>query len=81
MRKTIKNVIMVVLVLMTSCQVSLKWKIGPVIAQSTMIPRATINVTGRPAAREAKRAAWVNQDAPLLFIGWTVLACRGRQDN
>jgi len=33
----------VVPVLITSCQVSLKWKIGPVHAQATTIARAAPN--------------------------------------
>ena len=41
---------MVVEVLMTSCQVSLKPKIGPVTAHATTIANAIRNVAGRPAA-------------------------------
>src|SRR5262249_4188979 len=56
MRKTMRKVMMVVPVLMTSCQVSLKWKIGPVIAQTRTIPRARQNAAGRPETRAAHRA-------------------------
>src|SRR5690349_18356626 len=62
MRNTIRNVIIVVLVLMTSCQVSLNLKIGPVMAQTTMMIMAIIKVMGLPAAREAALAVRVNQD-------------------
>ena len=41
---------MVVPVLMTSCQVSLKPKIGPVTAQTTMMATQAANVMGLPAA-------------------------------
>src|SRR5437762_2277899 len=51
MRNTIKNVMMVVPVLMTSCQVLLKWKIGPVTAQRATTPSAARNACGRPVAR------------------------------
>ncbi len=39
--RLIKKVIMVVPVLMTNCQVSLKWKNGPVRAQPRIIPTAS----------------------------------------
>ena len=45
-RNTIRNVMIVVPVLMTSCQVSLKPKNGPLTAQITMIARAAQNVAG-----------------------------------
>ncbi len=40
---------MVVDVLMTSCQVSLKPKSGPLIAHTTMTANAIRNAAGRPA--------------------------------
>src|SRR3954465_11073278 len=49
-RKTIKNVTMVVPVLMTNCQVSEKPNNGPVIAQTRITPAARIKVDARPAA-------------------------------
>ena len=45
-RKTIRKVTMVVPVLMTSCQVSLKWKSGPVTAQTRMTTTARPKVEG-----------------------------------
>src|SRR5436190_22603637 len=56
MRKTIRKVTMVVAVLITSCQVSLNPKIGPVKAQITMVKRAIPNASGWPAARALFRA-------------------------
>lgn len=47
---------MVVLVFMTSCQVSLNLKIGPMTAQATMIIKAATKETGCPVAREVHRA-------------------------
>jgi hypothetical protein len=52
MRKTIKNVMMVVPVLITSCHVSLKPKIGPVTAQMTINNNAKRNAPCRPLARD-----------------------------
>src|SRR5512141_2138684 len=68
MRKTIRKVMIVVLVLITSCHVSLKWKRGPVIAQTRMIPRATIKVAGLPAVCDAHFAARVNHDKFRLLM-------------
>ena len=51
MRKTIRKVTMVVPVLITSCQVSLKPKIGPASAQIRTMATASTKVTGRPHAR------------------------------
>ena len=50
-------------------QVSLNWKIGPVIAQMRMMATAIIKVMGRPEAREAALAVRVNQERrlPLSF--------------
>src|SRR5262245_6281051 len=49
MRKTIRNVTIVVPVLMTSCHVSEKWKIGPVTAHARMTATATANAQELPA--------------------------------
>ena len=70
MRKTIKKVTMVVLVLITNCQVSLYRKIGPVAAQIRMIIRAMIKVGGRPAKRAVHFAKCVKRDVD--FIGLMV---------
>src|SRR5205814_4878992 len=50
MIKTIRNVMIVVPVLMTSCHVSEKLKIGPVTSQTITITQATINAAGLPEA-------------------------------
>ena len=68
MRKTIKNVMMVVPVLMTSCQVLLKWKIGPVTAQRITTPSAARNACGRPVAR-AVALEQVVKKLLVVFIG------------
>src|SRR4051812_17592502 len=47
-RNTIRNVMMVVEVLITSCQVSLKPNIGPLRAQTSTSAIATKNETGLP---------------------------------
>jgi len=44
---------MVVPVLMTSCHVSEKWKIGPVMSQATMTKKARRNAAVDPVARDA----------------------------
>src|SRR5580765_1862657 len=48
MRKTIKNVMMVVPVLMTSCHVSENLKTGPVTPHTTIVARATANAHEPP---------------------------------
>src|SRR5688572_14070934 len=48
-----RNVTIVVAVLITSCQVSLKPNSGPLTPQSTMIAIAPANTYGRPQKREA----------------------------
>src|SRR5271170_1515164 len=48
MTKTIRNVMMVVLVLIMSCHVSEKLNSGPLSAHVAMISRAIANVSGRP---------------------------------
>src|SRR5690242_15129216 len=56
-RNTIRNVTMVVPVLITSCHVSEKWKIGPVTSQTTITITASANAHELPdqsvTAREA----------------------------
>jgi hypothetical protein len=47
-RKTIRNVMMVVLVLMINCHVSLNPNNGPVAAQITITETAIRKVPGRP---------------------------------
>src|ERR1043166_8506720 len=61
MRNTIRNVMMVVPVLMMSCQVSLKPKSGPVIAQSAITATAAVNAIGRPVTFAVALAKRVNQ--------------------
>src|SRR5512132_341284 len=51
MTNTMRKVMMVVAVLITSCQVSLKSNRGPVTTQTTMTPTARVKVIGRPLAR------------------------------
>src|SRR5215475_12684356 len=51
---------------MTSCQVSLKPKTGPVPAQTTITVTATRKATGRPVARAVHLAKRVNQDLDLV---------------
>jgi hypothetical protein len=52
MRKTMRKVTIVVPVLMTSCHVSLNWKMGPVIAHVATTSTASTNVPGRPTRRD-----------------------------
>src|SRR6185503_10004200 len=59
---------MVVPVLMTSCQVSLKPKSGPLTAQATMMPAAMKKVTGRPDARAVHLAMRVNRERDLVGL-------------
>jgi len=61
MRNTLRKVMIVVPVLTTSCQVSLKPKSGPVIAHATRIATAAANATGRPAIFAVPLAKRVNQ--------------------
>ena len=50
-------------VLMTSCQVSLKWKIGPVAAHTRMTMTAARKVAGFPVNVEAHFARrWKRND-------------------
>src|SRR5688572_19637311 len=69
MRKTMRNVTMVVPVLITSCHVSLKPNRGPLAAQITTMPNAVMNAIGRPVARAVVLAKRANHDEffiPLL---------------
>src|SRR5690242_14245618 len=57
-RNTIRKVMIVVPVLITNCQVSPKWKNGPLAAQTATINTAARKVAGRPdwrAVASAKR--------------------------
>src|ERR1700704_4830580 len=67
MRKTIKNVMMVVPVLMTSCQVSLNRNSGPVTSQARITPTARLKVAGLPVTRAVALARRVNRDRD--FVG------------
>ena len=60
MRKTIRNVTIVVPVLITSCQVSENWKNGPVIAHTTTVPSASAKTQARPTSREVAFATSAN---------------------
>ncbi len=53
MMNTIRKVTIVVAVFMTNCHVSLKWKIGPVIAHAAISAAAKVNMIGRPVMRAA----------------------------
>ena len=59
MRNTMRNVTMVVPVLMTSCHVSEKPKIGPLNPQTITIAQQRMKVIGRPAACAIVVAKWV----------------------
>lgn len=61
-----RKVTIVVPVLITSCQVSLKPKSGPVIAQTTIVPNARIKAAGRPVACAAAFAKRLNHE--FFFI-------------
>ena len=64
---------MVVPVFMMSCQVSLKSKSGPDIAQRTNVAKAMVNAAGRPTAREAHLANRVKKEGffvTLITIYW-----------
>ncbi len=67
---------------MTSCQVSLKPKIGPVTAQTTMTATASRKVTGRPvsqavACENQLNHSWIflpHEGDALLRIAHTLCA-------
>src|SRR6266478_4250418 len=63
MRNTMRKVMIVVPVLMTSCHVSLKLKIGPVMAQIVTTAAARKKIAGLPQKSEAWRAKRPNQSA------------------
>lgn len=65
MRNTIRNVMMVVPVLMTSCQVSLKSKRGPLRPQTTTTHRASMKARGPPMTRAA---VWANRENRLPLL-------------
>src|SRR5262249_36198951 len=67
MRNTIRKVIIVVPVLMTSCHVSLKPNTGPVHAHTTIPVTATPKAIGRPVTRAVHLAKRTNHD--LDFVG------------
>jgi hypothetical protein len=46
---------------MTSCQVSEKWKTGPVTAHATIMRHARAKVDARPHCREVHWAAVLNE--------------------
>src|SRR2546426_5089963 len=68
MRNTIRNVITVVAVLMMSCQVSLKPKIGPVIAHAAITNTATVKASGLPVAFAVNLVKRVNHDLDLVGL-------------
>jgi hypothetical protein len=68
MRKTIKKVMIVVPVLMTSCQVSLNPKSGPVTAHAATTATAIMNVTGLPVILAVNFAKRENQDFDLVGL-------------
>ena len=59
---------MVVPVLITNCQVSLKLKIGPVATHTTMTAAANMNAEGLPVARAVFLAKLVNQEEDLVGL-------------
>src|SRR5437764_12702290 len=54
--KTMRKVMIVVAVLMTSCHVSEKWYRGPTAAHPTMAAQATKNISADPTTSELQRA-------------------------
>src|SRR5215218_9109406 len=67
-RNTIRNVTIVVPVLITSCQVSLKAKRGPVTAQTTITATARKKVSGRPVAWAVHLANRVKRERDLVGL-------------
>src|SRR5713101_7955931 len=61
-----RKVTIVVPVLITSCHVSLKWNVGPVIPQTSMISTAKKKAAGCPVARAVSLADWLNRDATFM---------------
>jgi hypothetical protein len=66
MRKTIRNVMMVVPVLITNCQVSLNRKKGPVTSQRRITAVARLKVEGLPVTRAVVFAKRVKRDPDLV---------------
>src|SRR3954468_16342861 len=69
MRKTIKNVTIVVPVLIASCQVSLKSKSGPLMAQTSMTSTAIAKLPAWPQIRAVRLAALWNANRHLAVLG------------
>src|SRR4051812_27669173 len=69
MMNTIRKVTIVVPVLMTSCQVSLKLKIGPVTAQARTISRASTKAWTLPIQRVTHTVNRSAGDTDLLGTG------------
>src|ERR1043165_3005156 len=65
-KNTIRNVMIVVPVLITNCQVSEKSNIGPVIAQTTTVPAANKKATELPVAFVAHSAN--RSKKPFFFL-------------
>jgi hypothetical protein len=65
-RNTIKFVTIVVLVLITSCLVSLKPNTGPLNAHTTTTASAAVNVSGCPAPRATVDAKRVKGEAERM---------------
>jgi hypothetical protein len=59
---------MVVPVFMMSCQVSLKSKSGPDMAQRINVAKAMVNAAGRPTAREAHLANRVKKEGFFVTL-------------
>src|SRR5262245_61017992 len=74
MRNTIRKVTIVVPVLITSCQVSLKWKRGPVIAQVKTTANANAKAAGLPVARPVQFAKRLKEDDAQL-VAATPFTC------
>jgi hypothetical protein len=68
MRKTIKKVMIVVPVLITSCQVSLNPNSGPVTAHAATTETAIMNVNGLPVILAVNFAKRENQDFDLVGL-------------
>src|SRR5262245_24772927 len=68
MRKTIRNVTMVVPVLITSCHESLNRKSGPVIPHASTTEAARRKAAGRPVARAADFAKRVNHERDRVIV-------------
>src|SRR5882724_1315020 len=67
-RNTIRNVMIVVPVLITSCQVSLKRNAGPKTAHAMTISVASTKVPGRPVVRAAAFANRINRERDFMEV-------------